>query len=49
MDPFEYIVYFGGFSGNQALVHHLEDSNTKVKSGPVCFFFLLMANYSDVW
>ena len=49
MDPFEYIVYFGGLSGNQALVHHLEDSNTKVKTGPVCFFFLFVANYSDVW
>ena len=49
MDPFEYIVYFGGLSGNQALVHHLEDSNINVKTGPVCFFFLFVANYSDVW
>ena len=38
MDPFEYIVYFGGLSGNQALVHHLEDSNTKFKSGLVYSF-----------
>ena len=46
------MVYFGGLSGNQALVHHLEDSNrpTKVKSGLVCFFFFLfVANYNDVW
>ena len=50
MDPFEYIVYFVGLSGNQALVHHLEDSNTKVKSDACCVcFFLLVANYSDVW
>ena len=41
-------MYFGGLSGNQALVHHLKDSNTKVKSGLVCFFFLFVANYSDV-
>ena len=41
MDPFEYIVYFGRLSGNQALVHHLENSNTKVKTGPVCFSFYL--------
>ena len=41
MDPFEYIVYFGGLTGNQALVHHLDDSNTKVKSGLVCFFFFI--------
>ena len=37
MDPIEYIVYFGDLSGNQALVHHFEDSNTKVKIGLVCF------------
>ena len=49
MDLFEYIVYFGGLSGNQALVHYLENSITKVKSGLVCFFFLFVANYSDVW
>ena len=41
MDPFDYIVYFGGLSGNQVLVDHLENSNTKVKSGLVCFFFYL--------
>ena len=42
MDPFVYIAYFGWLSGNQALVHHLEDSNTKVKNGLVCFFFFYL-------
>ena len=40
--PFVYIVYFGGLSGNQAVVHHLKDSNTKVKSGLVCLIFFYL-------
>ena len=50
MDSFEYIGIFfflggwgggEGLSGNQALVHHLEDSNTKVKRELVCLFFFI--------